>query len=171
MEYIVGRKKLKFNNTSITLGKFDGLHIGHQKLIREITNKQNNETTKSVLFTFEQLPQREYIYTEREKKDIVSRLGIDIMIVYPFDKTTRNMDAQVFLEEILVKQLGVRRIVVGKDFRFGKDRLGDADLLKELATYYNYEIIVCTKEQDSDQKEVSSTLIREYITNAKMNKV
>ena len=168
MEYYTRRDNIQLNNTAVTIGKFDGLHLGHQLLIDET---KKSDMLQSVLFTFEQDVTKQYIYSEEEKKDIVSKLGVDVMVVYPFDNDTKNMDAERFVKEILIERLGARKIVIGTDFRFGKDRMGDANLLEELAIKYNYELIVCNKKHTSDNNEISSTLIRNYIFEANMEMV
>ena len=169
MEYYTGRDNIKLNNTAVTIGKFDGLHTGHQSLINKIKN--NEEGLQSVLFTFEQDLEREYIYSEEEKKDIARELGVDIMIVYPFDDETKYMDAEKFVKNVLINSLGARKIVIGSDFRFGKDRIGDANLLEKLTKTFGYELIVCNKKRTSDNKEISSTLIRNYILDANIDMV
>ena len=158
------------NDTIVTIGKFDGMHKGHKELISTI-EKNNTDGLTSVLVTFEQDSNKEYIYTEEEKKEVVSELGLDAMVVYPFNEEFMNISAHDFIEKILVGSLGAKKIVVGSDFRFGKNRQGDIELLAKLSNKYGYELLVCEKISDSEGIEISSTNIREYIKNSEMQKV
>ena len=170
MKYIVGRDNIKLDNTVVTIGKFDGIHLGHKLLIDESIRSKDSGLT-SVVFTFEQNKDSKYIYTEDEKRKILEETGIDVCIVYPFDDITIKMSAHDFVKNILVDQLGVKKIVVGKDFKFGKDRQGDASLLIQLSMIYGFEVVVYKKRQASDGEEISSRKIREDIVNSNMDKV
>lgn len=167
MEYIVGRNNFKFNNTVVTLGKFDGIHLGHMMLINESIRSKDKGLT-SVLFTFEQNKDNKYIYNEYEKRKIIESTGIDICIVYPFDLITKNMLPNDFVKNVLVDLLDVKKVVVGKDFRFGKSRQGDVELLKKLGEKYGYEVVSYQKKLASDGEEISSRRIRENINKSNL---
>lgn len=170
MKYIVGRDKIKLENTVITLGKFDGLHIGHQLLINE-SIKGKEQGLQSVVFTFMQDTENKYIYTESEKKELLEEFGIDVCVNLPFDEDIKNITAKEFIKEILVKQFGVKKIVVGSDFRFGKDRIGDGELLKELAGEFGYNVIIYDKKKNKNGEVVSSNMIRGLILDSNMEQV
>ncbi|MBE5935971.1 MAG: bifunctional riboflavin kinase/FAD synthetase [Lachnospiraceae bacterium] len=163
MKYIVGREFEKLDNTVITIGKFDCLHRGHQKLVNEIKEDNNGEHLTTILFTFEQSDSKGYVYLEDERRRIVERLGLDVMIVYPFDEITRNMEAEEFVKSVLIDKLGAKKIVVGSDFCFGKDRLGNATFLDNLSKKYEYQLVVCDMESAHDNRIIGSALIREEL--------
>lgn len=170
MEYIVGRKNIKLKNTVITLGKFDGLHIGHQLLIDE-NKRSKDKGLKSVVFTFLQSENGKYIYTEDEKRELLERIGIDVCVLFPFDNDIKNISAKSFIKDILIEKLDAKKIVVGSDFRFGKDRIGDGELLKELSSVYGYEVVIFDKKKNSYGEEISSNMIRNLILESNMEKV
>ncbi len=152
MEYVAGITEFKYTNTAITLGKFDGLHLGHQELInRVIAYKQQGLT--AVMFSFLMHPgnlfsdkEFELIYTEEEKVAKVARFGIDVLISYPFTQETRSMEPEDFIKEILVGKLDAKVIVVGQDFRFGYKARGDVALLKQYEADYGYQVIAIEKK-------------------------
>ncbi len=154
--------------TAVTLGKFDGIHLGHQKLIREIARLQK-EGWRGVVFTI--APEdRTVLLTVEEKKRILESYGIDCMIRCPYVPEILSMEPEAFVEEILVKQLKAGYIVVGTDFRFGRGRSGDAQLLVRLQKKYGFRVIVVEKECYQG-REISSTYIREALAHADMELV
>lgn len=168
MEYVAGNTEFKYRNTAVTLGKFDGLHLGHLELInRVISYKQQGLT--AVMFSFLMHPgnlfsdkEFELIYTEEEKVAKVSRSGIDVLISYPFTEKTRSMEPEDFIKRILVDQLDVKVIVVGKDFRFGYKARGDVALLKQYEEVYGYQVIAIEKKTWSHEV-ISSSAIRKAL--------
>lgn len=168
MEYISGSTDFKFKNTVVTLGKFDGLHLGHQVLINKALECKKNGLS-TVMFTFLLHPGNlfsdkdfELIYTEEEKVALAEHMGIDVLISYPFTAETRSMEPEDFIKNILVDQLDVKVIIVGKDFRFGYKRRGDVDLLKQYATTYGYQVLDCDK-MELKEEVISSSLVRKAI--------
>lgn len=168
MEYVAGNTEFKYTNTAVTLGKFDGLHLGHQELInRVISYKQQGLT--AVMFSFLMHPgnlfsdkEFELIYTEEEKVAKVGHSGIDVLISYPFTEETRSMEPEVFIKEILVGKLDVKVIVVGKDFRFGYKAKGDVALLKQYEEVYGYQVIAIEKKTWKHEV-ISSSAIRKAL--------
>lgn len=172
MKYITD-KEFKLQNTAVSLGKFDGIHLGHRMLINQVL-EEKSKGYESVVFTFSLHPMSlfsdkevDLIYTEEEKIRLLESLGIDTLISYPFTKETAQTEPEDFIKNILVEQLGAKVIVVGSDYRFGKNRSGDVELLKEFSTKYGYEVVVFDKLKVHDQI-VSSTLIRQYIEKGDM---
>lgn len=180
MIYISGTKEFKLNNTAVALGKFDGLHRGHQVLIDRI-NKYKEKGMLSVMFTFDYHPnslfgnsEQSLIYTFKERRVIAERMGVDILIEYPFTEDTANMDPADFIKDVLIDKVGARFVVVGEDFRFGRKRLGNTDLLEGMSLPLGYSAVICQKVSEmipagfddntsADTREISSTLIRKAI--------
>lgn len=168
MEYIVGKKDFKLKNSAVTLGKFDGLHLGHQLLLNQVIDFKK-QGYQAVMFTFMLHPgnlfsdkEFELIYTEEEKVARLRRSGIDVLISYPFTQETRSMEPEDFIEQVLVERLDAKVIVVGKDFRFGYKRRGDVTMLQEKASQYGYQVIAM--EKTTWKKEIiGSTAIRQYL--------
>lgn len=175
MEYLRGTTAFKKENTCVTLGKFDGLHLGHQLLLDHVTTLQDQGMT-SVMFTFDYHPGNLFseqevrlIYTEEEKKFLLEKKGIQVMISYPFTRETANLEPEIFVKHILVEQLHAKAIVVGSDYRFGKQRSGDVELLQMLSKKFGYQLIVCEKRKYKGDI-VSSTRIRELLKQGIMEK-
>jgi riboflavin kinase/FMN adenylyltransferase len=145
--------------TAITLGKFDSLHRGHQRLIQTVQEYALNEKIKSVVFSFD--INKENLLTNSERRMHLEN-QVDCMIQCPFTKAIREMEAEVFIEEILVNKLHASFIVVGKDFQFGYNKRGNADMLSQYAAKYQYKIKILDKELYKG-REISSTYVREAL--------
>lgn len=178
MEYIA-EKEFKIKNSAITLGKFDGLHKGHQLLFNKIL-EQKSKGLKAVVFTFNFHPSNlfsdsdkeiELIYTEEEKKSILEEMGMDVMISYPFTKETAATEPEDFIKNVLVGQLDAKMIIVGSDFHFGRKRRGDTQMLKDYAEQYGYEVCVIEKMHFDTNTEIGSSYIRNEIKNGHMEQV
>lgn len=172
MKYI-NYTEFQLKNSAVSLGKFDGLHLGHRKLFEAIKKEKKNGLT-AVVFSFllppgSLLENKEVtlIYTEEEKKALLEELGMDVLVSYPFDKVSLSMEPEEFIEEILVKKLDAKLIAVGSDFRFGHNRSGDVALLEKMAQKYGYQLEVFEKVT-LEGDIVSSTRIREALTEGKM---
>jgi riboflavin kinase / FMN adenylyltransferase len=153
MEYIAGSTDFKFKNTAVTLGKFDGLHLGHKQLIH-MAASYKEQGLKAVMFSFLLHPENlfsdkefELIYTEEEKLHHLNQIGIDALVSYPFTEETRSMAPEDFIQEILIEKLDAKVIIVGNDFRFGFQRRGDVALLKQYEDTYGYKVIACEKKK------------------------
>lgn len=173
MDYIAGNTNFKYKNSAVTLGKFDGLHLGHKQLIDLVISYKTMGFT-AVMFSFLLHPSNifsekefELIYTEEEKLVKLKRSGIDVLISYPFTEATRTMEPEVFIHEILIEKLDAKVIVVGNDFRFGLNRRGDLALLKKYAEIYGYEVIACEKTRMKNEI-ISSSVIRSALREGKM---
>lgn len=176
MEYIAGRTNFIYKKSAVTLGKFDGLHLGHQHLIDQVISYKKLGYT-AVMFSFLYHPgnlfsdkEFELIYTEEEKQRILKQRGLDVLISYPFTQETRQMEPEDFIKEILVQRLDAKLIIVGTDFRFGKGRRGDVTLLKSLENIYGYQVIACEKKNWME-KEISSSSIRKELKEGNMEAV
>lgn len=173
MEYIQGKVRFSQEKESvITLGKFDGVHIGHQKLIR--TMEQAKDRRESIVFTFDVPPvsdgvadlrtnvRRGLLTTNQERAELISDLEVDKLIECPFIPEISGMEPEAFLREVLTEQLKAKEIFVGPDFRFGYKRRGDVELLAACQKAYGYRLTVVEKACFHGE-EVSSTEIRERI--------
>lgn len=159
---------LKITNSAVSLGKFDGIHLGHRLLLNEIL--KHKELTPSV-FTFmtefsgagkETAPKGKFIYSEKEKLAVLEDIGIKRTVLFPFNEETRNMEPEDFIEKFLIGKMDARFICVGTDFCFGKDRRGNAGMLKASAARYGYTVKIFNKMKSGD-RIISSTLIRKKI--------
>ncbi len=169
MKIIRDISKLDIDGSIVSLGKFDGVHKGHQALISKMM--ENKKNRKTVIFTFDitkdspyYKPEQKNICSEQEKEKKFEKLGIDYYILYPFTKKAMEMEAEDFIDEILINALNAEEVVVGDDFRFGKDRRGDIEMLQAFAEIYDFKVTV-VKRVEFDGEPISSTRIREAIKN------
>ena len=164
--------KAKLKSPSIaTIGTFDGVHFGHQKILKSLISHSKKQNLNSVLITFDPHPRKvidpkskiELINTIEEKIDILKILGLDYLIIQEFTESFSNIDAEKFVE-ILVNKLNVKKLIVGYDHRFGKDRSADINDLKVYGKKYGFEIIEISAF-DIEEIHISSTKIRNSILN------
>lgn len=153
----------------VTIGTFDGLHIGHKKVIDTLVNKCKENDLKSVVYTFSNIPREittgqevKNIITLDEKVRLISQLGVDYLILIEFNKSHMNIPAEEFIKGIIFDHLDVKHLIIGHDFRFGKEAKGNINLLEALRSEYNYTIDVIPPVI-VDEMRVSSTLIRELL--------
>lgn len=175
MEYIKGTTVFKIEEpTVLSLGKFDGLHRGHELLMDYVFRKKQ-EGLKAVVFTFDIPPRKsvdhvaaKVLTTNEEKSQLFENIGIDYLIECPFTKDIMCMEPELFIE-YMVSQLNVKCMVVGKDFHFGHNRRGDYHMLRQYASKYGYEVEVVDKMQE-DGRDISSTFVREQIVAGNIEK-
>ncbi len=154
--------------TVVAIGKFDGFHMGHRGLLTAVLKEKKNGYAACVVsFSPATEEARSVIYTAQEKRQLCKTLGIDILAEYRLDESIRNMSAEQFVSEILCKRLQANVVVVGEDFRFGKNRSGDVVLLKSLEKIYGFRTICIPKITDADLR-ISSTQIRELLLQGKI---
>ena len=150
-----------------TIGNFDGVHLGHQELIDKIKQAAKKNNLKTKVITFNPYPfeffqwKKKRILSEFDKNDLLKKLGIDEIKSIKFDEEFRNQTAEDFFINTLVKE-NIKFLSVGKDFKFGKDRAGDIELLNELCISNNVELHVLDDFKANTVK-VSSTLVRELL--------
>jgi len=174
------KKDFKTKNLCLCIGNFDGIHLGHQHVIKKIINNSKLDNLKSAIMTFVPHPKIYFkrtsnnfnIITNDYKKNFLNSLGVENYIEYKFNKTLSSLEAIKFIENILVKQLHVKKIIVGKDFRFGKDRKGDTTLLKKLSKKYQYKLsIISHVKNKKTNLKFSSSIIRKNINEGSFEKV
>lgn len=168
MKYVRERERLFLRGPSVvTLGKFNGLHRGHQKLIGRVLEigRQGYETA---VCAFE-APSRKLL-TAEERYRLLEGLGVSVLAECAMDYKLMHMTPEEFVKQVLVRQMHVAWAVVGPDFRFGHQRRGDVACLQELGREYGFQVEVLEKERDGD-RPVSSTYIREQLNEGHMEKV
>ena len=159
MKYITGIESYSGRKRSaVTLGKFDGLHLGHQKLIDKIRSYASGEC-ESIVCAFDM--HRDSLMTGRERREHLEP-KVDWLIDQPFTKSLREMEAEEFIDRILHKVLRAAHIVVGTDFSFGYGKRGNAALLQEMADQYGYTVDVIEKERYLGTV-ISSTYIKDAL--------
>jgi riboflavin kinase/FMN adenylyltransferase len=173
-----GLEQIKHNNgnTIVTIGNFDGVHKGHQELIKLAITKGKEKNLRTMAVTFDPHPikcikpgDHPPIITPLEQKiELLSQFGIDDILVIKFSTEFANLTAVEFTENILVNILKVKGIVVGKDYMFGKNRKGNITLLKEYGKKHGFEIYIPEFVKFSD-KRISSTLIRKAVMSGKLD--
>ncbi|MEJ2100385.1 MAG: adenylyltransferase/cytidyltransferase family protein, partial [Desulfobacterales bacterium] len=162
-----------FKNAVITIGNFDGVHIGHQALFHEVIEKASEIDGTSIAMTFEPHPLRvlqknslpPLITVYEQKNELIERAGIDVLICIPFTREFASLSAEAFIKDLLVAKIGMRAIIVGKDYTFGRNREGNLSFLKSYASELRYEVIVAewVKADREIADRISSTKIRELI--------
>ena len=153
--------------TIITLGTFDGVHIGHRKIIDRLEESKKSSQEKTLLLTFFPHPRMvlqsnsdiKLLSTIDEKIDLLEKSGLDILVIHPFDKTFSELSAEEFVKQILVDKFNVTKIIIGHDHRFGKNRGAGIDELRVFGEKYNFEVEQISA-QTIDEVCVSSTKIR-----------
>lgn len=159
-----------FHQAVITIGNFDGVHLGHQTLFRKVKERARAVGGQSVVITFDPHPiklmrpdkQLPLLTTTAQKIKLLADLELDVIIVHPFSPTFGAMPAREFVHYYLVQRLGAREVVIGHDYRFGRHREGNIALLQNLGTEFGFPVHVVDAIQIQDTV-VSSTLIRNLI--------
>ncbi len=167
-----------FKSAVITIGNFDGVHIGHQALFHEVIETAETVGGTSIAMTFEPHPirvlkqngQPPLITLYEQKAELIERTGIDVLICVPFTRAFASLSADQFIRELLVKKIGMKAIVVGEDYSFGKNREGSIDLLKSYGPDYGFEVILANwiKMSKGFTDRISSTKIRELVIDGHM---
>ncbi len=155
------------NPTAVTIGTFDGVHIGHKKIIDRIVATAKGNGLESVLLTFYPHPRMvlqqddslKLLNTIEEKKEILAQTGLDHLIIHPFTKEFSRLTALDFIRDILVTQLNTKKIIIGYDHRFGRNRTATVKDLIEYGAVYNFEVEQISAQEINDVS-VSSTKIR-----------
>ncbi|MFN5417199.1 MAG: bifunctional riboflavin kinase/FAD synthetase [Flavobacteriia bacterium] len=158
-------------NPILTIGTFDGVHLGHQKIINKLNEEAKANDGESVLFTFHPHPRivlnptnsdLKILQTQDEKIRKLERMGLDHLIIFPFTKEFADTKAEDFIREFLVEKLHVHTIVVGYDHQFGKNREGSLEHLIKLSKVFPFQVIEIPAHE-IDEVNVSSTKIRKAL--------
>ena len=166
-----------FDKACVTIGNFDGVHLGHQMLFSEVVTKAHQLGGTSIALTFDPHPLKvlrpesiRLISTIEQKVELIERSGIDVLIVIPFDKEFAKTTADRFVDEILIKTIGVRELIVGYDYAFGRGRQGNIDYLKARGREEGFPVTVVEAHYENNML-VSSTKIRELVSLGRMRDV
>ena len=158
---------------AVAIGKFDGIHLGHKKLL-DIILQQKKDGLKSVVFTFDPPPEEFFtgsqipqLFTRLEKRTAFEEMGIDVLIEFPLTAETAATPPEDFVRRILVKQIGADFIAAGTDVSFGDKGRGDRHLLRNLSKEIGYELNLIDKVR-VDGEEVSSTRVRNHVADGDM---
>lgn len=174
MRVFYDHKKLPKNQpgNSLTIGNFDGVHLGHQKLLN--TAKNHASSGKSAIMTFDPHP-RSYFSTQNapdtltslpRKQELIQKCEMDWMLIEPFNATLASLEPEAFVKQYVVDSFSASHVTVGEDFRFGKNRAGNSKTLMELGARHGFEVHVVPPVMVDDLK-VSSSTIRESIKNGR----
>jgi riboflavin kinase/FMN adenylyltransferase len=163
--------------TVVTIGTFDGVHIGHQKIIKRLINTGKSEGLKSVILTFFPHPRMvvqkdsniKLINTIDERSHILETLGLDYLLIKQFTKEFSRLTAEDFVKKILVDKLHVKKVIIGYDHRFGRNRNADINDLKAFGETYGFDVEEISVE-DINDVAVSSTKIRKALNEGDINK-
>jgi riboflavin kinase/FMN adenylyltransferase len=171
MKTIHGIENFPADEASIvTIGTFDGVHLGHQQILKQLTETSRKSKLKSVLLTFFPHPRMvlqpdvsmRLIQTIQEREKALENTGLDYLVIHPFSTTFSRLSADDYVKQILVEQLNVRKVVVGYDHRFGRNRTASLEDMYHYADIYDFEVIEIDAKK-IDSIAVSSTKIRKAI--------
>lgn len=159
----------------MTIGTFDGVHIGHQKIIKQLVEIAKGENSNAVVLTFFPHPRMvlqkdtsiKLINTIDEKSQLLENFGIDHLVIQKFTKDFSRLGAIEFVRDVLVNKLHVKHIIIGYDHRFGRNRTANVDNLREYGEVYNFKITEISA-QEIDEVAVSSTKIRKALNDGDM---
>jgi len=178
LETIYGVKKLtrEIHYPVATIGMFDGVHRGHQEIIKSVAHYASARNGESVVITFDRHPKNvienrppSFITSLEHRLKLLERLGVDNTVVLNFDQKLAQMSAEDFVHEVLVSWLGTKCIVLGFNCHFGKGRAGDITLVRKLADKYGFEVYGCPPIVYREQT-ISSTAIRQAILSGDLEK-
>ncbi|MCL5246649.1 bifunctional riboflavin kinase/FAD synthetase [Cellulophaga sp. 20_2_10] len=167
----------KAHSSVITIGTFDGVHIGHKKILERLINSAKLLEIESTVLTFFPHPRMvlqqdsniKLLNTIEEKEMILSKLGLDFLIIHPFSKEFSRLSAIEFVRDILVNKLNTKKIIIGYDHRFGRNRNADINDLKNFGTTFDFNVEEITA-QEIDDVSVSSTKIRKALADGNVAK-
>lgn len=178
MELIRGIHNVKpqHHGCVLTIGNFDGVHLGHQSVLDKLSNKASELMLPTVVMTFEPQPMELFLKDKaparltrlRDKFVQLDKLDIDRLLCINFTQDFAQWEAKRFIQELLVEKLGVKYLVVGDDFCFGRHRQGNFDMLKKAGDEFGFEV-VNTQSFVLEQTRVSSTYIRQALSNDQLS--
>ncbi len=177
MQIIRGLENLKrkYKNSVVTLGNFDGVHVGHQKIFKTVRLESVRNKGTSFVITFDPHPAK-VIAPERSirlltpfdvKAELIEKFGIDVLVCVDFNREFSSMEADHFIEEVLINRIKAFHVIVGHNYRFGKEKKGTTELLRRRSVKYGFKFNVIRNARSSGQV-VSSSRIRNLLLNGKV---
>jgi riboflavin kinase/FMN adenylyltransferase len=156
--------------TIVTIGTFDGVHLGHQKILEQITKSAHAMNCESLVLTFfphprmvlQEVTEMKQLNSVSEKLELFDKFGIDNLVIHPFDKEFSRLTAEEFVKQVLVDVFQVKKIIIGYDHRFGRNRTATIDDLNSFGETYGFEVEQISAEQ-INEVSISSTKIRNAI--------
>lgn len=167
-----------FTNAVITIGTFDGIHHGHQRVLSRLVDSAREVNGESILITFHPHPRKvissailgiRLINTLEERLQLLEPMGIDHVLVVPFTEAFANQTAEEYIQNFLVSKFHPHTIIIGYDHQFGRDRKGNFSLLQEKSSHYGYQLSEISKHE-LENISISSTQIREAILHSEIEK-
>lgn len=163
--------------TILTLGTFDGVHIGHKKILEKVNQNTIEQTTESLVLTFfphprmvlEDKSEMKLLNTLSEKIELLEKSGLENLVIHPFDEKFSQLTAHEFVKTVLVDQFNIKKIIIGYDHRFGKNRTANFDDLVAFGKQYDFEVEQISA-QEIETVSVSSTKIRKALDEGNMKK-
>ncbi len=163
-----------FSHACVTIGNFDGVHLGHQMLFGEVVQRAFRSNGSSVAVTFDPHPLQvlrpdgiKLISTCEQKTELIEHAGIDVLVIIPFSMKFAGIKADSFVDDILLNTIGVKELVVGYDYAFGKGRAGNIEFLKDQGREKGFSVSVVEAYYENDML-VSSTKVRELVADGRM---
>lgn len=162
--------------TILTLGTFDGVHIGHKKILQRVIQNTENKEYESLVLTFFPHPRMvlqekseiKLLNTISEKIDLLEKIGVENLVIHPFDESFSRLTAEEFVKTVLTNQFHIHKIIIGYDHRFGRNRTANIDDLITFGQQYGFEVEQISV-QEIDAISVSSTKIRKALSEGKMD--
>jgi riboflavin kinase / FMN adenylyltransferase len=161
----------RVENSIVTVGTFDGVHAGHRVLINNVLKKAEQKNARSVVVTFDPHPRDiispgeegiKLLTTLEERCELLAEIGIDEMIVIPFNRDFSLLSSESFVRDIIWKKIGISEFVIGYDHQFGRNREGTIETVQQLGKEFGFEVHIVSKQEVGD-KTVSSTAIRKCL--------
>lgn len=168
----------KFKNAVLTIGSFDGVHIGHQQIIQQINDLASSIDGESVLITFDPHPRfvvgkrqgdLRLLNTLEEKADLLKKCSVDVLVVVPFSKEFASQSPDAYIQDFLVAHFQPKIIAIGYDHKFGQNRVGDISYLKKFETEHDFKVVEISKQEVADIA-VSSTKVRTALMKGDVHK-
>lgn len=168
----------KVENTVLTLGTFDGIHLGHKKIIDKLKKRAATVKGRSLLITFNPHPRKiintgngiKLITTNDEKIKLISELGVENLLLINFTKEFSQLTSEEFIKNYVIDKIGLKEIVIGYDHHFGKGRSGDVNTLRKLAVHYDFDVTM-VEALKVNNENVNSTAIRKALQEGNIKKV
>jgi riboflavin kinase / FMN adenylyltransferase len=168
----------KISRSVVTVGSFDGLHLGHLKILEKVCDLSNKTNGNSFVITFEPHPRivlsqnydMKVLTSLDEKKEILEKAGIENLMVINFTKEFSQLTSDEFIKKFIVEKIGASHMIIGHDHKFGKDRLGDEQKLRDVGKLYNFDVTAVSPEM-MEGEIISSTKVRKALASGDVEKV